>query len=445
MFSFLIWIPRRCHYNPANPPTFTIALNLLFASVATITIANQYYSHPILNKLAEDFDVSYEKVSRIPALMQAGYAVGLFCLCPLGDLLKRRMFVLLMVFITASLWIGLCITKSFSVFCVFSFLTSVTSVTPQLLIPLVGGLAPPHRRATALSIVVSGLLLGTLLARFVSGVITQYAGWRHVYWFSLGLQYIILVLLWLFMPDYPSANPNGLNYFKLLWSILNLVTHEPLLVQACLVGFLTFAIFTSFWTTLTFLLASDPYDYSSLVIGLFAFIGIAGMCFGPAFARYVTDQYATLFSIIIAELVCLAGVAIGTYIGTFTVAGPVIQAFAIDFGLQVSQIAQRSAIYAIAPSASNRINTAYMVSLCCGQLMGTSAGNHLYARGGWKTSGNANLAFAGAALVICFARAPWETGWIGWRGGWSVRKRVLMENGVDEERRTDCARVGHRP
>jgi predicted MFS family arabinose efflux permease len=161
----------------------------------------------------------------------------------------------------------------------------MTTVTPQLMLPLVGDLAPARRRATALSIVVSGLLLGMLIARLLSGILTQYTTWRSIYWFSLGMQYFILVLLFFFMPDYPSTNPGGLNYFGMLFSILKMVAKYPELVQACLVGFLVSSIFTSYWTTLTFLLSSPPYSYDSSTIGLFAIIGIGAMFFGPFYSK----------------------------------------------------------------------------------------------------------------------------------------------------------------
>lgn len=325
-------------------------------------------------------------------------------------------------------WLGLCLTNDFSVFVVISFITAVTTVTPQLMLPLVGDLAPPAKRAVSLSIVVSGLLLGMLVARVLSGVLTQYTSWRNIYWLSFALQYTILVLLWLFMPDYPVTNPGGLNYFKMLWSILVMVTQYPVLVQACLVGFFTSSVFTSYWTTLTFLLSSSPYNYDSLVIGLFAFIGIGAMTIGPFYSKAVIDRFVPLFSVILGECMCWTGVIIGTYTGTFTVAGPIIQAFAIDIGLQTSQIANRSAIYAIAPKARNRVNTAYMVSVFCGQLMGTAVGNKLYAEGGWVRSGSASVGFIGAALLICFARGPWEKGWVGWSGGWGIRRKDLVPN-----------------
>jgi len=310
-------------------------------------------------------------------------------------------------------------------------------------LPLVGDLAPANRRATALSIVVSGLLLGILIARVLAGVVTEYTSWRNIYWLAFALQSLILILLWFFLPDYPSTNPAGLNYFKMLWSALTMLFKHPVLVQASLVGFCTSATFTSYWTTLTFLLSSPPYSFSPLYIGLFALIGIFAMCFGPPYSRLVIDKIATLYSVIIGEIICITGIAIGTYTGTFTFAGPIIQAFMIDLGLQTSQIANRTAIYAIEPKARNRINTAYMLCVFCGQLVGTSVGNSLYARGGWVRSGSASVGFIGAALVFCFVKGPWEKGWVGWRGGWGIRRRDLgpaMED--DEGKREEKSQVG---
>jgi predicted MFS family arabinose efflux permease len=295
------------------------------------------------------------------------------------------------------------------------------------MLPLVGDMAPPHKRATSLSIVVSGMLLGMLIARLLSGVVAEYIGWRYIYWISFGLQYFILVLLYLFMPDYPSTNP-GQNiwrkYPSLLWDIVRLLCKHAVLVQSCLIGLFTSNVFTSYWTTLTFLLAGSPYHYSSLVIGLFALIGIGSMTWGPIFARTFMEKHQPLLSVLIGEVICLAGVIIGTYTGKHTVAGPVIQAICIDIGLQTSQIANRTSIYSVAPLARNRVNTAYMVSVFVGQLIGTAVGNALYADGGWIASGSASVGFVTLAILIGLARGPHEKGWVGWRGGYDMRKGV---------------------
>lgn len=346
------------------------------------------------------------------------------------------------------------------------------------MLPLVGDLAPMHRRATSISIVVSGLSLGMLIARLLSGVIANYTDWRNIYWFAFAAQYSIFILLFFFLPDYPSKNPGGLNYFKMMWSIVHMYLTEPLLVQACLINFIMSSIFTSFWTTMSFLLSSPPFDYDSLVIGLFALIGIFVICWGPVYSRLIIDRIQPLYSCLIGISIELTGVAIGTFIGTFTVAGPIIEAIVIDLGNQACNIANRTAINDINPKARNRVNvsnldprhveaqavcsalrlrararskkgsyltrdqTCYMIAAFTGQLTGTAVGNRLYALGGWRASGSCNskscedshqdafytltirntVAFLVFALIVCFVRGPREEGWIGWSGGWNPRK-----------------------
>ncbi|KAF2724578.1 MFS general substrate transporter [Polychaeton citri CBS 116435] len=422
LYRIATYVPPRCRYDPNAPPKFSMALNVLFGFAGAFTVANLYYTHPILNILAQDFDVPYVRVSQIPTVAQAGYASGLLFLCPLGDMFKRRPFVLSLVWLTATLTLALCLTSSLEVFSGMTFIIGVATVTPQLMLPLVGDLAPPNRRAAAMSIVVSGLMLGILVARLLSGILTQYTSWRVVYWLSFGLQYIIVILLYLFMPDYPATN-KGLNYFKVLWSILVMLTKHPVLVQACLISFFTAATFTNYWTTVTFLLAGPPYHYGPVIIGLFALIGIGIMCFGPPYARHVIDRFVPHLSVLLGLTYSMIGTCLGTYIGTFSIAGPILQAFLVDFGLQTSQISNRSAIFSIEPKARNRVNTAFMVATFCGQLVGTTVGSHLYAIGGWEVSGSYSVASLGVAFLVTFARGPWEDRWIGWRGGWSMKKK----------------------
>ncbi|ROV87729.1 hypothetical protein VMCG_10594 [Cytospora schulzeri] len=397
--KLLTWTPRRCRYDPDSPPKFNLALNLLFALATTFTVANLYYVQPILFKIADTFNVSFERASSVATLLQAGYACGLLLLCPLGDIFRRRHYILVLVAFTATLWLALCLTSRFEAFAAVSFICGMTTVTPQLMLPLVGDLAPAHRRATSLSLVVSGLSLGMLVARLLSGVIANFTDWRNIYWFAFGAQWCIFVLLFFFMPDYPSKNPGGLNWFQMMWSILHMFFTEPLLVQACLINFIMSSIFTSFWTTLSFLLSSPPFEYSSLVIGLFALIGIFIICWGPVYSRYIIDKIQPLYSCLLGISIEIVGVAIGTFIGTFTVAGPVIEALVIDLGNQACNIANRTAINDINPKARNRVNTCYMLAAFTGQLTGTSVGNRLYATGGWKASGSCSIGFLGLALL----------------------------------------------
>ncbi|KAI1350692.1 major facilitator superfamily domain-containing protein [Xylaria sp. FL0043] len=415
------WMPPWCRYDPDNPPNFTLSMNILLAFSTTFTVANLYYPQPILNVIAEDFGVSYERSSSVATLSQAGYAAGLLFLCPLGDIVPRRPFILILILVTATMWIGLCLTTDFQAFVSLSFLCGVGTVTPQLMLPLVGDLAPAHRRASSLSIVVSGLALGLLVARVLSGVVANFTAWRNIYWLALGAQYLTFIILLLSLPDYPAKNKR-LSYFEAIWKMATLVVEAPLLIQACLMGFLLSAAFTNFWTTLTFLLASPPYNYSSLEIGLFAFIGVAVICLAPVWSRLITDRFVFLFSSILGLSFELVGIVVGTFISNFTVAGPIVQAIFMDTGSNFAHTANRSNIYGLDPRARNRVNTVYMVFCFAGQLTGTAVGNRLYAQGGWVWSSSMNIGFIGLAILVGLARGPRESRWVGWKGGWNIRK-----------------------
>ena len=324
--------------------------------------------------------------------MQAGYAAGLILVLPMGDLVERRTLTIGLVLSTATVWIGLCITPSFTAFRVLSFICGLTTVTPQLMIPLVGDFAPPERRGFFISVVVSGLVGGMLVARLLSGVVANFTSWRNIYWFSCGAQYVLGGLLFWFMPDYPSTNPEGLGYFKAMISIPYMIFTEPILIQASLIAFCLSSTFTSFWTIMSFLLSSDPYNYSTLVIGLFSLLGLVVITTVPLYGRII-DRFVPLFSVLMAETALLIGVIIGTFTGTSTVAGPIIQAVFIDLGVQISQVANRASIFSINPKARNRVNTAYMATSFSGQLTGTAVGNRLYAGGGWRWSSGASSKF----------------------------------------------------
>ncbi|KAJ8058335.1 hypothetical protein OCU04_012527 [Sclerotinia nivalis] len=451
-WGLITYTPKRCRYDPESPPKFSMALNLLFAFACTFTVANLYYSHPILNILAAEFNVSNERASIIPTVMQAGYAAGLLFICPLGDIYKRRGFVLILVFCTATMWLGLCLTNSFPVFVGISFLAALTTVTPQLMLPLVGDLAPPDRRATCLAIVSSGLLLGLLIARLLSGILTQYTTWRTIYWFSFSLQYLLFTLLYLFMPDYPSTNPGSFNYLSHLHSILHLFLTQPLLIQASLIGLTTSTLFTTYWTTLTFLLSSPPYSLPPLPISLFSLLGILTLLLSPLYSHLIIDKFVPLFSSILGLLYCLIGICIGTFTADLTIAGPILQAIFLDIGINTCMIANRCAVYAIDAKMRNRINTVYMGWVFVGQLVGTAVGNTLFARYGWRGSGGVGLGFVALGLLCAVVRGPWEKGWMGWGGGWGVRRKdfggegeleeVVVERVVDELRDEEMGEGG---
>ena len=178
------------------------------------------------------------------------YAIGLLLISPLGDLVRRRPLLLLLTFLSGALSIGLPLTHSVPAFESLSFLVGIVTVVPQILMPLAADLAPPERRASALSIVLSGLLFGVLIARVLSGVIAQFITWRVVYYLAVAVQFAVLFMLYFMIPDYPQRN-KGLTYWGILWTMAKFSVTEPLLIQAVLVNIASMATFSNFWVSVS--------------------------------------------------------------------------------------------------------------------------------------------------------------------------------------------------
>ncbi|KAL1748346.1 major facilitator superfamily domain-containing protein [Schizophyllum fasciatum] len=420
-FGFLA-IPRRLRYDPSRPFEWTLLLNVSFGFASTFTVSNLYYCQPLLIELSDAFGVSYSEVSVIPTLVQAGYAVGLLLISPLGDLVRRRQLILALVAISTCLTIGLAVTSSLQVFSALTFLVGFVTVTPQILLPLAADLAPPARRASALALVLAGLLLGVLVARVLAGIIAQFTGWRVVYYVAIGVQALVLVWCWAIVPDAPRKN-RGLTYWHILVSMARFAVTEPALVQACLINAASSAVFASFWVTLTFLLGGAPYYYNTLVIGLFGLVGMLGIAASPLVGRAV-DGLVPWNASLLAILALIIFQAIQVGANGINIAAVIIGAFGLDVFRQMLQVSLTTAIFKIDESARARLNAVLILSLFLGQVMGTAAGTHVFTKYGWRACAGLSMGFCAWQLMILLARGPRcaRRTWIGWEGGWGSWK-----------------------
>lgn len=190
----------------------------------------------------------YPPSTTLKHLGTVSYASGLLLIAPLGDLVRRRPLILLLILLSTALTFGQAFTNSFVAFEALSFLVGAASCVPQILVPLAADIAPPHRRATVVSIVVSGLLFGILVARVVAGLIAEFVSWRIVFYLAIGLQGLTFAMLYYLMPDYPVRNI-GLSYWGILWTMAKFAVTEPVLIQASLVSLASMACFTNFWVS----------------------------------------------------------------------------------------------------------------------------------------------------------------------------------------------------
>ncbi|KAK4187650.1 putative transporter [Podospora australis] len=436
-----IWTPTWCRHNPDKPFVFTISLMLLCALTSAVTAANLNYIYPILNKAADDFGITYQTASIIPQLLKAGYGIGLLLFCPMGDVVRLRPFILLLSIVTTVTWLGLCLAKDFKLFAGLSFVAGLVTVSPQILVPLIGGLAPPERRATAVSIVVGGLMMGIAISRVVAGIVTEYTHWRNIYWAALGLQVVLLLAMWLGLPDFPPVEKRRVGdyvrkYLRILWGMAVLTVTKPMLAYGCAVTFLTNGALASYWTVITAHLADSPRNFSPLQVGLYFIIAIGTTVMIPIYSYFVIERSAPYVSSTIGLVLALVTIALDAYAGnklgnTKGLVGAVLQAVGIDWGTQVASVAYRVAVYEDMPRQTNRANVVFSALAFFGQLAGTGVGNAMYAGGGWTRLGTFHIAVVVATLVVVFARGPREKRWFGWKGGASMKPTRFSLN-VDD-------------
>jgi predicted MFS family arabinose efflux permease len=352
---------------PTKPPSRRLIWLLTVATGASV--ANLYYNQPLLSSIARTFHATPRAAGAIATLTQAGYAVGLLLFVPLGDIVERRRLITLLLCLVAGALLIVGLGPTLRVVMAASFAVGVTTVVPQLLLPFAAGLAPPSMRGRIVGQVVSGLLVGILAGRAVAGVVGDVAGWRAMYLGASAAMLVLAVVLWRALPAVKPAT--AASYGSLIRSIGTLFRKEPVIRDAALLGALTFAAFSAFWTTLAFRLQEPPLHSGSAMAGSYGLIGLVGAAVAPLAGRTADKTHPrrtvglALLGNVVAWLVLLAlghalwGLAIGVLL--------------LDAATQAAQVSNQARVYALPTHAHNRLNTIYMV----GYFIGGAAGSAL--------------------------------------------------------------------
>lgn len=367
---------------------------IIMSIAAGVAVANIYYNQPILKNIAASFHAADSKVGIISMLAQVGYGLGLFCLAPLGDKLSRKKLILLLMLLLTISLVAMVLAPSFSMVAGLSLLLGILSVSPQVIIPLAAQINKATRGKTV-GTILSGLLIGILSARVLSGWIADHYGWKMVFGLSAVLCAVILILLYFVLPDVKGEFKG--NYFSLLQSTLKQIVRFAELREAAIMGGLLFGVFCSFWTTLTFHLSGEPFHYSAEKIGMFGLVAIAGALMAPIVGS-LTDKGKTRLALLISTLLTLLSVIL---IKIFPTSIPIfiLAIILLDIGVQGAQVANASRIYALDQNSGSRINTVYMTSYFLGGAVGTAAGLLCWKWGGWQMVTNQMLIWSVLALL----------------------------------------------
>lgn len=354
---------------------------ILLMSVATgLAVASNYYAQPLLDTIARAFNLSASSAGFIVTAAQLGYAAGLLFLVPLGDMFERRMLIVSMTLLAAGGMLITASSQSLTMMIVGTALTGLFSVVAQILVPLAATLASPEKRGKVVGTIMSGLLLGILLARTVAGLLAGLGGWRTVYWVASVLMVIMALALWRGLPKVKQEN--HLNYPQLLASVFSLFTQDKLLRTRALLGCFTFANFSILWTSMAFLLAAPPFNYSEGVIGLFGLAGAAG-ALGARPAGGLADKgksHLTTSAGLVLLLLSWAAI----WYGHISVLALIVGILVLDLTVQGVHITNQTVIYRVKPEARNRLTAGYMTSYFIGGAAGSLISASAWQHAGWS-------------------------------------------------------------
>lgn len=369
-------------------------------AIATgLAVASNYYPQPLLETIARAFSLSVNQAGFIVTVAQLGYACGLMFIVPLGDMFERRNLIVLMTLLSAA---GLLITAmapTLTIMLVGTALTGLFSVVAQILVPLAATLAEPERRGKVVGLIMSGLLLGILLARTVAGALASLGGWRTVYWVASALMIVMALVLWRKLPKHEQKT--DLNYGQLLKSIFSLFIHTPVLRTRALVGMFCFANFSILWTSMAFLLAGPAYQYSEGVIGLFGLVGAAG-ALAATRAGHLADKGKAHLTTTVGLILLLLSWAAIAY-GQHSVISLILGIIVLDLSVQGVHITNQSVIYKSMPEARNRLTAGYMTTYFIGGAVGSLVSASAYQMAGWY-----GVSVAGTVMCVLNLLVWWQ-------------------------------------
>lgn len=377
---------------PTQHTKFSRGIVLLFAVACGLSVANVYYAQPLLDAMAVDFSISTASIGIVVTLTQVGYALGLFFIVPLGDLLDRRLLIVVQAFVSSVALIVVAFAPNAIVFLAGMIAIGLLAVVVQVLVAFAATLAPEENRGSVVGMVTSGVVIGILSARFVAGVLADFGGWRLVYLTSAVLTLIMAGLLYRVLPHHEKGSVCS-SYPKLLRSVLDLFFEEPLLRVRAVLALLIFAAFSVLWTSMVLPLSAPPFLLSHTQIGLFGLAGAAG-ALGARRAGYFADRgQGQLTTVIALVLLVLSWIPIA--LTTFSLWALVVGVILLDLAVQAVHVTNQSMLFAKRPEASSRLVGGYMIFYSIGSGIGSIASTMTYASFGWL-----GVCLLGAAISL---------------------------------------------
>jgi len=382
----------------------TAALVVFLAAGGGLAVATLYYSQPMLGILGVAIGASDHAVGLIPTLTQLGYAMGILLLAPLGDRYDRRRIILVKAAVLVLALVAAAVAPSILCLLAASLVIGLSATMAQDIVPSAAHLASDSQRGRVVGTVMTGLLLGIVLSRVVSGYVAEHFGWRTVFWGASASIVLTGVVAWRRLPRFKPTMQ--VPYGELMHSLVQLWKRHGELRRATLAQGLLAVGFSAFWSTLAIMLHAAPFHLGSQAAGAFGLAGAAGALAAPVAGRVADRQGPEQVAKLCAGLVALSFAVM--FILPFL--SPYAQlwllgasAIGFDLGVQGTLIAHQTIIYSIDPGARSRLNAIMFVGLFIGMAAGSALGSLMQAAWGWM----AVTALATIAALGALATRLW--------------------------------------
>lgn len=392
------------HAHPAAPaaaPALPASLVLLLATGAGLAVAALYYSQPMLGVLGADIGASARAVGFVPTLTQLGYALGILLLAPLGDRYDRRRIILMKAAVLCVALLLAGAAPSIAVLLIASLVIGLSATLAQDIVPAAATLAPEASRGKIVGTVMTGLLLGILLSRVVSGFVAEHFGWRTMFIAAALSIALIGAAAWRGLPRFRPTTQ--LSYDALMGSLVKLWKRHGALRRATFAQALLSIGFSAFWSTLAVMLHGEPFHLGSAAAGAFGLAGAAGALAAPIAGRIADKRGPELVTRLGASLVLasFAVMALAPWMQPHAQLGLlVVGAIGFDLGIQASLIAHQTIVYSIEPAARSRLNAVLFVGMFLGMALGSALGALMLAQWGWMAVVGLAAASAAGALAV---------------------------------------------
>lgn len=370
---------------------------LLMAMMAGLTVANLYYNQPLLEMMRSDLQTTSSLANLIAVITQLGYALGLLFIIPTGDLFSRRKIIVVCMVVAAFMTTTIGLSDNIYIIWAASLCMGACSIVPQLFIPIAGQFSRPENKARNMGYVLSGLLIGILAARVVSGMIGDWFGWRMMYYIA-GIVMITCLALTLWLMPQMQQNFSG-TYTGLMKSVVRIFTDYPRIRLNSIRAAFGFGSMLTFWACLAFHLAEEPFRSGSDAVGFLGICGVAGAMVASGIGKYIPRFGVKHFSIAGASIQLMAWFTAWIFGNTYV--GLILTVILIDIGLQCLQLSNQSACIQTIPEASNRANTIFMTTYFIGGSLGTLLAGQGWYLAGWE--GVCLVGFSFALISLCIS------------------------------------------